>query len=273
MAYRTYINTLGHLVREIVDDSALTDKQKRAALKRIEGNLTKLEAPAAAERVKQLEAMRQERLTREAFESLTPEEREQFNSLYGPLAITKKLAAEAVAEADSRWKQAEQERQRAALIEWRKGLTKVKMRDQEGHEWEESSVTRKEENKKIMELHAEGEQRAQARLAARAKRELEAEVKSNDVERIVAAMTEDERKIAQRLYSEQPSLLDHIQSFIAEHRNPIENIDNPTELYRLANQKPKVEEYVPPLSDIDKVNDTKTLYKMAARQIKSAGAK
>lgn len=220
-------------------------------------------------RTERLEQKRLERLEREEWESLTPTERVEFESQYGPLTTLKRAVAHARRESDEHWMKSEQESQHNALIEWRKSKGTIKITDQQGHTWEqESPISQSDVSRKIAELSQAGGTRAEARLQARQRRELASEAHDNDIDRIWATLDADEQKIVRRILGQQPSELEKLQNFKAANRNPIEGIDDARTLYRIANQGPqRAEEWVEPESNIENVTDPKMLYKMARRQI------
>lgn len=269
MRYTT--NTLGH---NIVEDEPepMTPEELAVAVKAIRQRTGEPEKDYDAERVKELEQLRLARLTREALADLSSEELAEYQRENNPVAVVTRLAEIAKREVDENWLRDEQERYQEALVKWRKSRGKIKITDQAGHTWEQDApMSHNDEAKLIAELTEAGNQRAQERLAARERRMLEAEASSDDLTRILAGLDADERAVVKRLVAEQPSELERIQQWKAEHRNPIADIDDTATLYRLATQKPKREEWIPPTSDIENIDSSKTLYKMAARDMRKAG--
>lgn len=187
------------------------------------------------EHIRRLESKRQERLTRETWDSMTEQERTGFESTMGDLTIIRTLAAQAQQIADEQWIQSEQASLQKTLVAYRKSLGRVKVRDQEGHEWtQDSPDTESRVSQKGAELGTASQQRAAARLAAREQRELEAEVHDDETQRLVASLGKEERQILAQLVKQQPSRLQRLQSYLAQNRNPLAEIENPQELYQLA---------------------------------------
>lgn len=62
-----------------------------------------------------------------------------------------------------------------------------------------------------------------------------------------------------------PSTLERIERFKTERRNPIQDIDDPKELYRMTTSRPARPEFIEPTSNIENVDDPRMLYKMALR--------
>ena len=227
----------------------------KAALKVKFGELINDSSDSEPIRNQELEAKRQARFTREAWESLTPKERAEFESRYGGNATLKRLAELAKREVDEHWSQAETKRQDDELTAW--------MQDPE------QRIKYKENHYQMLfDLAEQGNQRAQERQRARERRELEAELFDDDLRRIWAGLDQEEQAVVQRLMEAQPSKLEQIQKFKAEHgENPIKNIDDSQTLYRLATEKPKREKWVEPIENIDNVNDPHMLYEMANKQM------
>ena len=270
MRYTT--NTLGHNVVEDDEPETLTTEQVAAIARAMRSRSSEPEPDYEAERVKELEQLRQARLTREALADLSPDELAAYQRENNPVAIIQRLAELARREVDEHWLRDEQERQQEALVQWRKSRGKIKVTDQSGHTWEQNApISANDEAKMLAEFHLAGSQRAQERLAARERRMLEAEAHSDDVTRILTGLDQDERNVVKRLLAEQPSEIERIQQWKADHRNPIADIDNTATLYRLATQKAKREEWIEPTSNIENVDNPKMLYKMAARDMRTAG--
>jgi hypothetical protein len=234
------------------DDAGPTPQQIAKMAKAVGGKEDKQASQQAYKaREAQLLSLRQDRLTKEAYESLTPAEQEEYQALYNPVAQIRRLVQQAKDQADAEWMRAENERQWESLQAWRKS---------------QSVNPGSSQTKKIFELSEEGVRLAEARLKARQKRELEAEAEEGERRRITKSLDESEMKILAGLLQEMPSELEQIEDFIAEHRNPIAEIDDPKTLYRLANNPPKRDEpYIPPTSEIANVTSSRTLYKMHQR--------
>ena len=232
----------------------LTPEQTADLVKVVNSRLDKVDKSLQdfdAVHVKQLEAKRLERLTREAYESLTPEEQVLYDREHHPITIARRLAEAAQREVEERWQTAEREREFKEMQAWK--------------ETQSGGVGSKETYKKLTALSNESTQREQARQEARARRGLEAETESDELHRVWATLDEDERKAFTRLLDEQPNALERIERFKAEHRNPIADIDDPAELYRLAMSRPKREKSIPPTSDVEQIEDPRTLYAMHKR--------
>jgi hypothetical protein len=255
MRYTT--NTLGHNVVEDDEPEPVTPEQMAAIARAIRQRTGEPEPDYEAERVKELEQLRQARLTREALADLSPDELAAYQRENNPVAIIQRLAELARREVDEHWLREDQERQHQEYQEWVKTQT--------------AGIGSNGIYKKTAELAEAGSQRAQERLAARERRMLEAETHSDDLTRILAGLDDDERKVMRRLAAEQPSEMERIQQWKGEHRNPIADVNDAKQLYRLATQKPKREEWIPPTADIENIDNPKTLFKMAARDMRKAG--
>lgn len=247
---------MGHLVAYAYDDDPkpLTRDQLAALTKAIGGRVDELVDEYEAERVRELESLRESRLTREAYQDLTNEERQQFDRENNPISLLRAVAEQAQQEADSEWQAAEQQRQFDAWIEWRKKHN--------------PKVEGRAETELTYKLDAEGKERESSRLAQRAKRQLEAEAEPDEARRLVASLGTDEQAVFIRLLEQQPTRLEQIERWKAEHRNPIADIDDAGTLYRLANNPPKRDKpYIPPTSEIANVESSRTLYQMHERDV------
>jgi hypothetical protein len=249
------------------DPKPMTPEQASAAAKLLASRLGEIDQ--AVETIEQrhtqaLEAKRQDRLAREAFATLTPEERDLYDQEHGPVAVARRLAEQARQESDRRWMQADEQRQKDELAAW---LTERQKTLPDGYRDNGQAGM-----KKLLELAEQGRGRAEQRLAARAKRELEAESHSDELHRFWATLDADEQKIFTQLLQAEPGALERVEQFKASARNPLEGIDDSATLYQMAMSKPQREEYVPPLAEIDSVNDSRTLYKMARKQIEQKQA-
>lgn len=241
----------GRTIAEVLQDLPLKPEQIERLASRLGIKLQELDRNLDEVYTRELEKKRQQRLEREAWESLTQDERREFESMYGANTLARKAFEKARQEADYHWEQAEQERQHNELLEWEKTQS--------------GGVGTNARYKKIVELARAGEQRTKERLAVRSRRELEAEIHQDEHTRLWHSMDAEEQKIFKRVLDEEPTTLERLQQFKAERRNPIEGIDNPRELYRLATSRPVREEFIEPTSNIEKVNDPRMLYKMALR--------
>lgn len=244
------------------ESPALARKRQQAAAEAAERQRqAQAEQDEFKTREAKLLAARQARLTSEALEALSPSERKAYNAQYGQVATVRRLAEQAQAEALSKWEAEEHARQFDELTAWQKTRGVRSSRD----DWE-----------KIFELDSAGKQRAQARQEARRRRELEAEAFASEADRIVQSLDDEERAILKRLLKEQPSELEQIEAFIAEHRNQIAEVTDSRTLYRMAAEQmaqPRQKEYVPPTSEIESVTSSRTLYAMAERDAEQAKSK
>jgi len=150
---------------------------------------------AQAERVR-LAEIRDARLTKEEFDSLSPKERAEWNAEYNVLVLMDRYAVEARKVADER---------RVIILEAAK---KMKL--------EEARKTRKDAPYKMYKILQEVDQwandQAQKYLAERSKRELEAENQPDKISRLIASMDETERVEFSRLWDNHPSALDTIRA-------------------------------------------------------------
>ena len=211
-------------------------------------------------RMKGLEKIRSDRLTREQYEGLTPDERTKFDSLHGKIPTMQRLADEAKRQIDARFEKIEAEWQFNELVSWRKGLSV------------DPRTAGRAEREKIYELASLSDQRKKARLENRRRRELEAEAQPDAARRILSCLTQEEVEIFKRLIDEEPSSLERVQQFIEERTqvNEIEGIDSPRELYHRAAERmarPRKEQQIPKTEDIAQVESSRTLYAMHQRDV------
>lgn len=227
------------------------------------------EAAEEAERQKQqrqdqahitaLEKMRQDRLTREALEGLTLEERAKFDSQFGKVATLLRLTEIAKREADARFEKIELDWQWSELENWKKSLGV------------NPNTAGRAQTEKIFELSDISNKRQSARLENRKRRELEAEAHRDASERILSGLTQEEVEIVHRLLREEPTTIDRVQEFLANERKPINEIadvSSPRELYRLAAYQmagPEREQKIPPTSQVGEIESSRTLYAMHIR--------
>jgi hypothetical protein len=205
--------------------------------------------------VQHLEGLRYERFVREELADMTPDEQAAYLRENSPLAQVSRMGEAAIQEADAKWWQSVKDAQ-----------------DKEYQEWQQANPTAAQSSRDTYKFFQEQADRAnaayQARLAARERRQLEAERHREDLARLWSSLDESEQAILRRMVEEDGTELDRIRRWKRANRNPIAHIDDRNTLGRLATERPKRQEYIPPTSEIENIDKAGTLYKMAARDMR-----
>lgn len=196
---------------------------------------------------------REARLYREAYESLSEGERAEFEKQYGFSATIRRLAEEARRQADEAWEQRQLQWQDE---QYRQGRAVQHLSGAPvGTDWD-----------KIYDLQEQTEQRRRERAEARAKRELAAEVHDEELARLLATFDREELEIFNHLMENQPTQLDALRAYKASKgHNPLENVNDPAELYGMAFSSRGVNPETLP-ADISGVEDSNTLYDIALKK-------
>lgn len=173
-----------------------------------------------------LERRRDERIYKETWESLTPEQQQAFTRQQGTPATLRRLQVEARRLSDEQWEAAQLEAMNKAQdsTRWNGQI----MRDRlPGADYDQLE-------RQAEELEAK---RAQ-RLAKRAELELTAEAWNTEQERILNSLETETAQIFMDLLRNQPTPLQALQNFVeASKPNPIADIAESTRLYDIAAQE------------------------------------
>ena len=208
-----------------------------------QGNLS--EAEAALVRVENilkphqtetdLARKREERLLRETWKSLSPDQRAEFEKTQGHTATIRRLAAEA---------------RRLADEDFEKRETQGRNEEYEKGRWQGNPDRNRlpgANYDKIFELEAQSDQRRATRLEARKQRELAAEAYDEELPRVVASLDREELEFFYKLMDKQPTPLEAVTRFAQEKApNPLEGITDSSQLYEMglssnkSNESPEI---------------------------------
>jgi hypothetical protein len=165
-----------------------------------------------------LEAKRAQRLTREAYEGLTPAERAKFDERTDPEKLARELAEQAMTKAIEKFNAENEAQRQRELIEGRNERTARNANHQGAR------------HNALQEANQRAAERAAAYKKVMEDRELQAENQDDPLYRIVMALPDDARAIMNELASNRPGALDTINQVKQENAQQI-NEQKQRELY------------------------------------------
>lgn len=171
------------------------DEQEQARLQQAQANREAQEQEARA-----LEARREERLTREAYENLSPEEHAQFDQIADPVNVVTELSRQALNQVIQKF-----------------NATNAAQRQKELAELRNKPYIDKAAA--IQEINRRADERAAAFKKALEDRELQSEKHGDPIQRAIAALPDEARSILIELLDKRPKTLDVIQSIKAGSGN------------------------------------------------------
>jgi hypothetical protein len=202
----------------------------------------------------QLQQKRDERLYREAWESLTPEQQKAFEAKYGTVGTMRRIAEQAKREVDFEWEQRQ-------LTKFDEGYTAAA---REGRMFNNTAPGT--DYSKLIEASDQLEQWKRERLVARKQRELQAEQFNDEAQRILYGMDADTQARFVKLMKAEPSPLAKLQHFAREQGiNSISDVNNSADLYNLGwqqEQEQSTEQEQHPYRYIE-ANEVDALYNQA----------